>query len=369
MNNCALTKPNSVAIFSSYFARGSTLDSIFYSGITDVSITSIKYKDKLLHSTISNGYTADQSFIFSPKTALFSYALEELHLVPHKSLRTCAKIILLCANQLSPLLGFNRAVCINNSMLTTSLHPLEDDEIIINTTKLHAQNFPKHYICVRSIGSFIDYQLSLKLKKIGYAMIASRNIYICEKPEEQIKHRRDNRKDSKLINSLGLYFKELTNKQDCLDIERLYKALYLDKHCHLNPNYSQNFFWLAHKSGYINIKLLISLDGRIQGFIAYNRTSHTLSIPAMGYDQQIDHAKKLYKILINHAFQEAAKHNLILHLSAGASSFKLSRGATSQIEYTAIYAQHLNILKRTFIHALSYISIHIAAPIMKKFEV
>ncbi len=56
----------------------------------------------------------------------------------------------------------------------------------------------------------------------------------------------------------------------------------------------------------------------------------------------------------------------LFNASAGASRFKLNRGATAEIEYSAFYINHLPSLQRCQWKVIQWIVNNIALPFLKK---
>ena len=339
---------------------------IFDSGADDVSVGWLEPWSIPL--SVSHGSATATTFVASPKSALFLYGIEEIDLIPNSASRLLIRMALRLGSELAGILKFDKFVFIHNSLLTTNLLENISFTDTLGAVRRINHELPGHYIGIRSISRSINSSVHDTLAEGGFRMIAARSIYICKDPLEQLRRRRDHIRDSALIEKHHLRFREPVSDADFQIIAKLYRSLYIDKHSGLNPHYSAHYFQCAVKSRFLSIRLVLCGDDIIIGFIAFHQTTKALSIPAMGYDPN-GSQPFVYRALINLAFRVAAHNGLMLHLSAGAASFKRSRGATQEIEWMAVYVENLHVVKRLFIEVLSYLSTRIAAPLMVRFRI
>jgi len=339
---------------------------IFDSGADDVLVGWLE--PWLIPMSVCHESKTATTFVASPKSALFLYGLEEINLIPNFGSRLLIRMALRVGTRLAEIMKFENFAFIHNSLLTTNILERISLPDTLDAARRINRDFPGHYVGIRSISGSINRGLHDALAEGGFRMIAARSIYICKDPLQQLHRRRDHIRDSMLIEKHHLRFRKPVSDADFHTIAELYRLLYINKHSALNPHYSAQYFQCAMKSRFLSIILIMREDAIIIGFIAFHRTAKVLSIPSMGYDPKGGDTF-VYRALMNYAFRVAARNELTLHLSAGAASFKRSRGAIQEIEWMAVYLKNLHVVQRWFIRLLSYFSTKIAAPIMLRYRI
>jgi hypothetical protein len=73
----------------------------------------------------------------------------------------------------------------------------------------------------------------------------------------------------------------------------------------------------------------------------------------------------IYSILFSISYK---KQSLILHQSSGAASFKRARGLIANLEYSAVFVQHLPFYRQLVWWFLGLLVNRIAVPLMKKYK-
>lgn len=86
------------------------------------------------------------------------------------------------------------------------------------------------------------------------------------------------------------------------------------------------------------------------------------------FDTDIDQDHGLYRLGFHAGSRFAASNTLRFNMSSGASSFKISRGANAEIEFTAFYLRHLPIKRRMPIDALRALAYRLGIPILKRYR-
>ncbi len=88
----------------------------------------------------------------------------------------------------------------------------------------------------------------------------------------------------------------------------------------------------------------------------------------MGYNTGLDQAAGLYRLGFHAGTRYAAQHGLSFNMSSGATGFKISRGATAEIEYTAFYFRHLPVVRRLPMRVLAAVANGIGIPILRRYQ-
>ena len=91
-----------------------------------------------------------------------------------------------------------------------------------------------------------------------------------------------------------------------------------------------------------------------------------MTTPVFGYDTAVPQEIGLYRMLSAVLLRQSAEEGCLLHESAGAAQFKRNRGATAEIEYSAVYDRHLPFYRRMGWAMLSPLLNRVGVPIMKK---
>jgi hypothetical protein len=156
---------------------------------------------------------------------------------------------------------------------------------------------------------------------------------------------------------------------DFVRLEQLYNLLYLEKYCQLNPHYKAEWLRRGHQEGWLQLRVLQSPEGSIDGVVGWFATEATLSAPIVGYDTALPIKLGLYRQLTQLCFQEAAARRIVLNFSSGAPQFKRMRGGQPQIEVSMVYVKHLPWKNRIIWGLLGLLMRTIAAPVMKALKV
>jgi hypothetical protein len=93
-----------------------------------------------------------------------------------------------------------------------------------------------------------------------------------------------------------------------------------------------------------------------------------MTTPLLGYDTSLPQEVGLYRMLSAQLTLEATKRGIILHQSSGAASFKRFRGFIENIEYSAVFYQHLPFWRQLVWRLLGLLVNQIAVPLMKKYK-
>ena len=137
-----------------------------------------------------------------------------------------------------------------------------------------------------------------------------------------------------------------------IDIARqvtsLYNQLYLGKYSRHNPEFTpEGVVRLVH-CGFMSLSTLcLNTDpSKIVAFAASNQKDGVLCFPMIGYDMS-SKDKYLYRFCCVLELNESIRTGLCkAHWSGGANEFKRHRGATTTVEYNAVFVDHLPFYRR-----------------------
>jgi len=318
---------------------------------------------------------ANNCYVVSPLAAYGAYAQEEVKRMNPTQLRRPLAWLLRGVSALLRSIHADRTVQINNWLLSTNLYPDSwEGADLPEITALLAASFPQSTFTFRSLNPQCNGPLLMRLKALGYVAIPSRQVYIFDGragDEAAFRARHDTRKDAALLARSRYRVRrggELKD-EDFVRLEELYNLLYLEKYCQLNPHYKAAWLRRGHQEGWLQLRVLQSPEGRIDGVVGWFATEATLSAPIVGYDTALPIKLGLYRQLTQLCFQEAGARRLVLNFSSGAPQFKRMRGGQPQIEVSMVYVKHLPWKNRIIWGLLGLLMRTIAAPIMKALKV
>ena len=296
-------------------------------------------------------------YVVSLYSMYVNYAEEELRLVsvpaPVKSiLFTVIRLLALMLN----IAKIDDYVMINNWILSTNLYPTSSEfcESLECITDQLSSRYPGKFLVFRSLNVEMNSSIINRLLQIGFKKLLSRQIYIYH--SKQTKRTRSLRNDMQHLKHTK-YVYVAHNEFNAHDLVRcldLYNMLYLVKYSDLNPKYSLEFFKGCYKSGMYEFHGWRSPDSlEIEGFCSTFTLHGTASNPLFGYNISLRNEEGLYRLCSLMPILRAREDNVPIHMSAGAASFKIRRGALPFMEYSMIFDQHLAWHRRAVVSLLS----------------
>jgi hypothetical protein len=245
--------------------------------------------------------------------------------------------------------GLERTVQWSSWMLSTNLHSEYLATDAPRMTELLLRRYPEHAILVRNVNDFQDPSLPKSLQDCGYELWTSRWIYFFDGRNDHFTGKSTVRRDAKALLALQNY--EIVEhdslySEDAPRIAELYRMLYLDKHSHLNPQYTTRFVESALANKLLEFRGLRHISGRLDGIFACFSRGQVTSTPFIGYDTSLPTELGLYRHLVSMLLAQVSRKKLLLNYSSGAGEFKRRRGGTPVLEYNAIYIRHLSPARR-----------------------
>ncbi len=315
----------------------------------------LKIDDLVLPLSVTNTVRNDNSFICSPYNHYITYSMEGVNKIPRRLVRYIASFVVKSFGVYLRLLKFDKVVIVNNWLFSTNLYPeLSKVQIETITDKLISK-FPEYAIIWRSINGVTSPNLKHFLELKAYQMIIARKVFLFNTSIEKNFNIRNVKKDRNILKK-SLYDhisgKEIKS-QDASRIQEIYHKLYLSKYSYCNPQYTESFFKLMlkdnehHKQFYDHHAL--SKEGQIDGVLAIFCLPPVMGGPLLGHVDDEDSTLKLYRMIVAIIYEQAKKQKdtyQYLHLSAGVGNFKRFRGAVGELEYFAVYYDHLPRLRR-----------------------
>lgn len=350
---------------SAFDAAGSTA----YIRNLQTTVTCHRWGDACLPMTINNG-EPQKTFVCSPWVGYIDYIKEELARFPNPAIVPILRTVIGCVARVLAHAKIDRVVHINNWMMSTNLLPDIDSSLVPGQTRQLRLRFPNHFLAIRSLTRRHHPQLIAWLLAEGWVLMPSRQIFIADDIKLQMTRRRDLKRDEMLWHGSGFRYEELetVGEADAERIAALYARLYLKKYSYLNPTYTADFIVMSHQIGMIRYLVHRDRKGIIQSFAGFHRFAAHGTVPLMGYNTDLERTAGLYRLGFHAGTRYAAEHRLSFNMSSGATAFKISRGATAEIEYTAFYFRHLPLARRLPMTLLGVVADRIGVPLLKAYK-
>lgn len=307
------------------------------------------------------------AWVVSPLTTYGHYAAEESERMAPPWTRPALRALTGWATRRMQATGMERAVSVNNWLVSTNTYPDLDAGVTEALRDQCVARWPGQGIWLRSLNRVQHGPWLQALAASGFTLIPSRQVYLYDELRSSHNHSRDMRRDLKLMGKTSL---QATGHaaflpEDFARAEQLYAQLYLEKYSTLNPVYTAAFLQAWHQAGLLRMSGWRDADGVLQGVVGIFCQNGVSTAPIVGYNTGLPQSLGLYRLLMAQVFQHSIDNNTFLNLSAGASNFKRLRGGMPAIEFSAVYARHLNAAARRMHWQLSAATTGIGVPLMK----
>ncbi|WP_188792965.1 hypothetical protein [Dyella nitratireducens] len=264
----------------------------------------------------------------------------------------------------------DRAVAINNWLVSTNCYPRLRDVDIDQAIDEAKSRWPDHAIWFRSLNAAHHADWLHALADRGGMLLPSRQVYLFENIAELVRQHTDLKRDISLLRRKDGFVCEriLDNETDFVRAEELYDDLYIQKYSRLNPQYRHPLIMAWSKAGLLQLFGLRDTAGILQGVVGLFAFGNLITSPIVGYNTHLPQKVGLYRRLAACVLREGATHGRLVNLSAGVAHFKRQRGGRPALEYSAVLVDHLPPHRRRAIQALGFLTRNIGIPIMRKFK-
>ena len=308
------------------------------------------------------------AWVCSPYTAYCSYAIEELQRLV--ALPLAWPLVQLCRAAGAALRSaeIDRAVAINNWLLSTNLYGKFDCTTLSSWIEEARDRWPGHSIWFRSLNDAWTPQWLVALNEAGFLMIPSRQVYlysdIATLPANNL------RTDFRLLRTTPLRQCDGASFQqaDWARAETLYSQLYLQKYSRLNPAYRASFMQAWHRAGLLQVTGFRDEAGLLQAVVGTFEREGVVTAPIVGYNTGLPQHLGLYRLLMAAVLKYAADSGQRVNLSAGAAQFKRLRGGVPAIEYSAVLVSHLPRHRQRAVRVLRVLTERVGVPLMRRFK-
>lgn len=319
-----------------------------------------------------NATDYENSYVVSTYNGVVTYPLEELRLLPSAIQRLSVASMIHCVAPALRLGKVNRAVVVNNWLLSTNLYPRIDLHWVDHLLSELRKTFPQHAILFRSLNEATNSVLLEHMRRSGFLLAPSRQVYLFDGREPDFISRHNNKIDAKLLQQTSPYqvvtHDQWSSGEHDARIQQLYDWLYLDRYSRNNPQFMAQLMKLWRETGMLKFFGLQNASGSLDGIVGLFECEGAVTVPVVGYDTSKPKSMGLYRRLMAIALRESVQQKWMLNLSSGAASFKRLRGGRAQIEYTAVACDHLPIKQRFMWRSLAGLLQRVAAPLLERYE-
>jgi len=350
--------------FAAAFARAST--QAFIANATSRMMLVQSGPHSLPVTVDDGGY--GRSYVASPHSAYVLYARAEMDIVGFVKGRRMANAALGVLDGMLRMARINRAVHVDNWLLSTNLHGGWEGAGLAGIRRLLAERFPTHFLILRSLDEWSSPQLLQAARDDGWMLLPARQIWVVDDLARDWRPRNNFDNDRRALTKSGLVVEEARqfDATDRARIAELYRMLYVQKYSPLNPVFTPQFIALTQTTGLLHYRVARDATGRIMAVAGMLARGKVMTPPVVGYDITCPRADALYRIASFMFSQLAMERGLRLHGSAGAADFKRRRGAHGVIEYMALHAGHLDVSRRTAVRLLASQLERFVVPMMQK---
>lgn len=314
----------------------------------------LRYGDLCLPVTVDDG-TLGRSYVASPHSAYVLYARDEIALLGLGRMSHLAHAVLGTLDGLLRTIRINRAVHLDNWLLSTNLHGAWTGQGLGPMRALLTAHYPDHFLIIRSVDPWTCPGLYQAVQDDGWTLLPARQVWVTDDLRASWHPRNQTRNDARALRRSGLVAEQSAHlsASDCERIADLYHQLYVGRYSAINPIFSPRFIALSAQMGLLDYCLVRDQAGVIMAFAALRSAGGVGTVPLMGYDTARPQSEGLYRIASYLAADLAMNRGLRFHGSAGASEFKRNRGAHGVIEYMAVDGRHLSASRRAGLAVLA----------------
>ena len=308
------------------------------------------------------------SYVSSPHSAYVLYAREEMDMVGMRRGRWLAGAALAVLDGLLQAARINRAVHLDNWLLSTNLHDGWDGETLADMRRVLAQRFPSHFLILRSLDAWSSPVLLEAAREDGWILLPARQVWVVDDLARDWKPRNAHGNDRRAVARSGLIMEDVGQlaEHDCERIAQLYAMLYIGKYSQLNPVFTARFIAFTQQTGLFTYRVARAPSGQIMAVAGMLAKGGIMTPPVVGYDTSRPKQEALYRIACYMFSDWAMVRGLRLHGSAGAAEFKRLRGAKGVIEYMAIHGGHLGAARQAPVRLLARVLESLVVPLMRR---
>ena len=319
--------------------------------------------DGILLPVTKNETQYQNSYVTSLFTHYIAYAKEEINIVKLKWGKGLLFLLLKILGRISKAAKINQVIIVNNFMLSTNLYYPLSKKQYQNILAFLTRRFPHHLIMFRSLNEDYNKKEIDILTSLHCQKLMSRRVYLLKKENIKSIHKKNLRKDQKLIEKNHYRFTK-ASEADVADVKYFYDSLYLEKYSKLNPQFTEIFYKNIIKYNLFDIYMLkqATLSKGVCGLFS---AGGGITAPIFGYSPAAPREEGLYRVLSLWGIDLINRgSHLKINFSSGVSDFKRCRGAAGATEYSLIFYRHLPLYRKIFWKGFCCFINHLVLPMM-----
>src|SRR5579859_1348070 len=243
----------------------------------------------------------ENSYVCSPYSHYVTYAREELVLIKQLWLRYALSLLIDGFGLLCKTCHINRAVHVNNWLLSTNLYPDLTAEQIEPMLAFLRVRFPRHTLIFRSLNNYTNETLVNALRRAGCKLVPSRQVYFVRPANSAYANAKARwlvKRDFALLERQGyaIVTADELKDEDVPRLVALYNALYLEKYSRNNPMFNEHFMRLALSQKTLQL-VALKKNERIDAVLGYFCRNGVMTTPVFGYDTTLPKEVGLYRML------------------------------------------------------------------------
>lgn len=324
--------------------------------------------DEIVLPITINEAEYENSYVCSFYGHYIEYGLNSLHIIKSRFVRKSIEYLLKGCSRLLRMGKINKVVSVNNWLFSTNLYPTLTHDQINRIRDFLTARFPQHAILFRSVNTYEKKPCFDGLRNNRFDLIASRQVYHTDTKNDEVWTTRIFKSDLKLLRETRY---EIIESDEVVHAEipkmlSLYNALNVEKYSKMNLQIKPDFLKLALESKLFRFSAL-KVDGQIDGIIGRYSLYGVMTAPFFGYDTAKPQQNGLYRLLSTLLMLDAKNRGDIFHQSGGASFYKSVRRAEPNMEYFAVYTNHLPFSRQFPWKAVKLIVNQFGIRFMKKY--
>ncbi|RYY73855.1 MAG: hypothetical protein EOO52_15980 [Gammaproteobacteria bacterium] len=322
-------------------------------------------------------FAGENSYVVSPTSTYIDYAQFEVSALKKPLITWPISLLILLIGVALRTARINKLIMINNWLLSTNIYSENfsryDQNKITSLRDFFTATYPAFALGFRSLNEASNAKELEILRKAGFVSVPTRQLYLFDGRAGSAAtfwQKHNTQIDAKALAKMPYELSPGSefSVQDFQRCEQLYRSLYIEKYCSLNPQYSSHWLAAGQQHGWLNLIGLRNTAGTLEGIVGFFENDQIITAPIVGYNTSLPAKEALYRRLTQICLQRAIAHKKLLNFSSGAAEFKRLRGGVPAIEYTMMYVNHLHFYRRWCWKLLGFLLRKIAVPLMKRWQ-
>lgn len=250
------------------------------------------------------------------------------------------------AQRIALLTGIDRAVMVNNTLLSVSPVGLSQLHALSRAVERAAQNWPDRIVITRGLIADVQSIRAATANLSGF-VIPNRVSYVFDYTKP-VSHKINATRDFALLRKaeLDVVSHDGFRSRDLEAVHAQYTAVYIGRHGVRNPQFTLDYVRHIHHARLATFWGL-KRGAELVAFTALRDHGDFWSVPLIGYRTESDKKEGLYRQIFALALSLAEAKKVVINFGAGAGHYKTLRGGVAAIEYMLIIPPRATWLGRS----------------------